>query len=373
MSSSTILLPSISTPEIVSKAPMVPSVRSLPMATNNPLPVVQLTPGRKKSSLLTRSVVNNVNESIDFEIKDYQGIVAKSALENELLHAGYVPLSKIVIQDSAGDRRTQYIKALNKKGQKVFILLDVNGYITTRNTDLILIESNKAQIVPYSLKMGAVDCAGTEVCGIAFECGSNSVCVLSRNEDDLTPKEANFVFIEQNDTASGIIIPNGQNIIPNGQIMAYPVIRLSEIRANPCMILENTDLVTRRLRNATYKILLDDLQEFDKEIAELKTNFDRFMTTRENDATRLNRTLNQLDQWNESYMAHPPTTDDIKERYRNLQFNLSQRNEYIEVLLRSMKKITDLRSEINSVSNTISEVTKFFDKEFAYVDYNIPQ
>jgi hypothetical protein len=221
--------------------------------------------------------------------------------------------------------------------------------------------------------MGAVDCAGTEVCGVAFECGSNSICVLSRNETDLTPEEANFVFIEHNDIASGIMMDNTvSNTVSNGQIMAYPVIRLSEIRVNPCMILENTDLVTRRLRNASYKILLDDLNDFDHEIAELKRNFDCFMTTQKNDAVRLNRTLNQLDQWNESYMAHPPTTDEVKERYDELKRNLRYRNEYIEILLRSMKKVADHRSEINSISNTIAEMTKFLEKEFAYVDFNIP-
>jgi hypothetical protein len=361
MSSNTILLaPNPST--TINNLPM--SINTSTSTSTNKLPMVQLTPGRKKTSLLTRSSVcgnnsvsGNTNVDMNFEIKDYQGIVAKSALENELLHAGYVPLTKIVIQKD----KIQYIKALNKKGQKVFILLDVNGYITTRSTDLTLIESDKAPLVPYSLKMGAVDCAGMEVAGVAFECGSNSICILSRDPEDLTPKEANFVFIEQKD------------ITCNRQMMAYPIIRLSEIRANPNMILENTDLVTRRLRNASYKILLDDLQTFDKSINELKMNFDIFMSTREKDASRLNRTLNQLDQWNEVYMTHPPTTDDFKERYRNLQFNLSQRNEYIELLLCSMKKVADLRTEIESISKTISEVTDFFNKEFTYLDCSIPQ
>lgn len=354
------------------------STRTLPMDNSiksGLLPVVQLTPGRKKTSLLTRSNVSGIggNDTLDFEIKDYQGIVSKSALENELLHAGYTTLSKIVIQDNNGNRHTQYIKALNKKGQKVFILLDVNGYTTTRSNDIILIESNQAQIVPYSLKMGAVDCAGTEVCGIAFECGANSVCILSRDNENFSTKESNFVLISDKNNTSGFISDINTDRHNNSQFMPYPVIRLSEIRVNPTMILENSDLVTRRLRNASYKILLDDLKNFDKSINDLRTNFDLFMSTSDNDAKRLNSTINQLDGWNETYMKCPPTTDDVKERYRNLQFNLSQRNEYIEVLIRSMKKVADLRKEIDSVSQTISDVTDFFNKEFAYIDYNIPQ
>jgi hypothetical protein len=135
------------------------------------------------SSLPIRPPSDIMDQS--FEVRNYQGIVSNSSLENELLNAGYAPLSKIVIRTDGGDKRTQYIKAINKNGQKVFILIDVHGYTTARSTDLTLVESQSASIVPYSLKTGAFNCAGKDVCGVAFECGADAVCVLSGGSDDL--------------------------------------------------------------------------------------------------------------------------------------------------------------------------------------------
>lgn len=297
-----------------------------------------------------------------FEVRDYQGIINNSSLENELLNLGYAPLSKIVIQTDAGDKRTQYIKALNKNGQKVFIMVDVHGYTTARASDLTLIEAHNASIVPYSLKTGAFNCAGKDVCGVAFECGSDAVCVLSRGADDLKPKEANFVFVEQH-------APAAATIEVEGSIMTYPVVRLSEIRANPDLVLSNTDVVTRRLRNEAYKALLGELVGAQHSINKLNEAFVRFNCAREDHAGKLNHTLTILEKWNREYLKCPPTTDDGKDRYRKLQYNLSQRNEGIATLLRSIKKVADKRAEIDALTREINDITDFCVREFATVEY----
>lgn len=302
----------------------------------------------------------------EFEVRDYQGIISNASIENELLNAGYAPLSKIVIRADNGDKRTQYIKAINKKGQKVFILLDVNGYTTARSTDLTLIEAHNASIVPYSLKTGAYECAGKDVCGVAFECGSDAVCVLARGTQDLTPKEANFVFVEQR-------APAAATIETEGSIMSYPVIRLSEIRANPDLVLANTDIVTRRLRNNAYASELQELASAQQSINRLNAAFVRFENIRQDAAMKLNETLTQLEQWNNVYMSNPPTTDEGKDRYRKLQFNLAQRNEGIANLLRSMKKVADRRIEIDSITREINDITDFAEKEYANVQFAVSE
>lgn len=311
------------------------------------------------SSLPLKPTVEIMNQQ--FEVKDYQGIISNSSLENELLNAGYAPLSKIVIRADGGEKRTQYIKAINKMGQKVFILIDVNGYTTARSTDLTLIEAHNASIVPYSLKTGAYNCAGKDVCGVAFECGSDAVCVLTRAPNDLTPKESNFVFVEQHSQSAA-------TIESEGSIMTYPVIRLSEIRANPMLVLQNTDIVTRRLRNSGYTALLQELATTQQSINKLNEAFVRFNNLRESVAGKLNSTLTQLEQWNSVYMNNPPTTDEAKDKYRALQYNLALRNENIGVLLRSMKKIADLHISIDNITKEINDITEFDEKEFINVD-----
>lgn len=302
----------------------------------------------------------------EFEVKDFQGIIANSSLENELLGLGYITVSKIVIKADDGTKRTQYIKAINKKGQKVFILVDVQGYTTALQTDLTLIETNNVNgnIVPYSLKTGAYNCAGTDVSGIAFECGSDAVCVLVRGVKEITPKESTFVFIEQ---------PGMQVMGQKGSIMTYPIVRLSEIRANADLILCNTDIVTRRLRNKAYVAELEELAVAQQSIGKLNAAYVRFNCMREDNACKLNRTLTQLEQWNDIYMANPPCSDEAKDRYRRLQYNLMQRNEGITTLLRCMKKVADKYQEIDCITREIDEITEYCEKEFINVEYAIAE
>lgn len=298
----------------------------------------------------------------EFEVRDYRGLVANSSIENELLNSGYGPLSRIVIRTDNGEKRTQYIKAINKKGQKVFIAIDVHGYTSARSTDLTLIEAHNASIVPYSLKTGAYECAGKDVCGVAFECGADAVCVLSRGTDDLTPKEANFVFVEQN-------APEAASLEINGTILTYPVIKLSEIRANPDEVLKNTDIATRRLRNSSYTITFYELKHEKESINKLSEAFAKFDAIRENAAIKLNKTLRTLEEWNDVYMQNPPTSDDNKDRYRKLQFNLAQRNDNISTLLRAMKKVADMNIEIDNITRNIDAITDHCEQEFANIEY----
>lgn len=337
---------------------------SQPKLSTRTTPTFPVISPVSSSPLLSKPVAEISNQG--FEVKNYQGIIVNSSLENELLNNGYAPLSKIVIRAEGGDKRTQYIKAINKKGQKVFVLVDVNGYTTARATDLTLVEAHTASIVPYSLKTGAYNCAGKDVCGVAFECGSDAVCVLSRGSNDLTPKEANFVFVEQN-------APAAATLESEGSIMTYPVIRLSEIRVNPDLVLANTDIVTRRLRNTAYTSELQELDILRQSIDALNAAFNKFNLMRGSSAAKLNQTLTQLEQWNDEYIANPPTSDEGKDRYRKLQFNLAHRNEGIATLLRSMKKVADLHADIDVITKEINDITDYDEKEFMNVDYAVSE
>jgi len=292
-------------------------------------------------------------------VKDFQSIISNSSLENELMKHGYMTVSKIVIQTSDGDKRTQYIKSVNKKGQKVFILIDVKGYTTALPSDLTLIEADNGNVIPYSLKTGAYNCAANDVSGIAFECGSDAVCILARGLKDVTPRESTYVFVEKSMSVKA----------HEASVMTYPVIRLSEIKANPELILHNTDIVTRRLRNRAYEAELEELAVTQQSISKLNAAFNHFNCMREDKATKLNRTLTQLEQWNEVYLANLPCTDEGKDRYRRLHYNLIQRNEGIAILLRAMKRVANKYAEIDAITREIDEITEYCEKEFANVEY----
>jgi len=356
-------------PGIGLRGPSSPTARSalLNLNTSNGsnvnlgLPTIKVAP---QNSGLPSKPTAQLMEGSEFEVKNYQGIIENSSLENELLNAGYAPSSKIIVRTDNGEKRTQYIKAINKKGQSVFILVDVTGYTTARSSDLTLIESHSASVVPYSVKTGAYTCAGKDVCGVAFECGSDAVCVLARGTQDLSPKEANFVLVEPHALSSAVIETDGS-------IMAYPVIRLSEIRANPDLVLSNTDLVTRRLRNSSYIAELQELANAQQSIQQLIAAFVKFNGMREVSAVSLNTTLTQLEAWNNEYIKCPPQTDDAKDKYRKLQYNLAFRNEGIATLLRSMKKVSDFGKQIDDISKEINEITNYCENEFKNLNFSV--
>ena len=189
-----------------------------------------------------------------FEVDNYQSLIDSSSIENELYKYNYTPVSKIVVKGDNNRKQIFYIKAVNKNAQKVFIIIDSDGYTSSKSGDLTLMETKLGTNIPHSIKLGAVECIGNDICGVAFECGSDSVCILSRN-DNIDLDETNFVYVEK----SAAISTETEGT--EGTIMSYPVVRLSEIIANPELVVMNTDIITRRLRNITYDILTKELAD----------------------------------------------------------------------------------------------------------------
>lgn len=355
---------------------VVPVVPPSPGIVSAPITKTPKTPRTAINNLATRPITSvkiaTPNTALpmrpsgeimqkEFEVRNYQGIISNASIENELLNVGYTPLSKIVVRSSNGEKRTQYIKAVNRKGQKVYILIDVNGYTTAKASDLTFVESQTVTLVPYSLKVGAYECAGTNVCGVAFECGADAVCVISRGSQDLNPKEASYIFVERQ-------TPSINTIESKGAITSYPVIRLTEIRSNPPLVLQNTDVVTRRLRNTAYTAQIEELANTQKSIDKLNQAFTRFNSIRETTAPKLTHTLRTLEQYNDGYLVNPPLTDELKDRYRRLQFNLAQRNDNIVTLLQIMKRVDDNRAEIDVITREINELSDIAEKELSNVD-----
>lgn len=372
----------LSQPGLVSQPSMVsqPGIIRVPTTALPQLSPQRLTTPRitipseipkARSSIVGLGVTRPVSPSLPvqipevmpegFTVKNYQGLIENSGLEKELLSAGYATLSRVVVRGQNGERKTQYIKAINKMGQTVFIEVDVAGYTSARATDLTLIQSHRATAIPYSVKVGASECAGMDVCGVAFECGSDNICVLSRGSDDLTPKEVNFVYVEQ-PTTSAVAIES------DGSITTYPVVRLSEIRANPDLVLKNSDIVTRRLRNTTYTSELAEFQDLEKSAARLMASISAFKSAQGESTAKLVSTLSQLEKINVQYIKDPPVSDENKEKFRLTQFNLRHRNDDLTLLLRLIKRVADAHLEIEAVIKEINDLTALAHEKFARAD-----
>jgi len=117
-------------------------------------------------------------------------------VQKELIDMGYVPISKIVI-NKEGDMEAKYIKVLNKYCQPVYIELDTEGVLSVEKGTVSHIEMKTAMETPYDIRMEALECAGKDVCGVAFEC-EGGVCTLMKEEGFITaPRLITFIKSER--------------------------------------------------------------------------------------------------------------------------------------------------------------------------------
>lgn len=283
---------------------------------------------------------------------DYDDLIAKASIENNLSEHGYTLLNRLVITDSE-QGKAQYLKTVNKYGQVVYVLVDVEGFTTTKDTDLMLTECDSNPL-PHSLKVGACDLARNDVYGIVLESGTDMISVISRDED-LQVNERSYTFTSPRESFS--------------DVLTYPLIRLSELRSCPDLVLEMADTVTRRLRNAAYTSVQKQLQEELKSAEALFVALSNFAEVSTHVASKLAQTVQLLDEWNKIYIETPPVTDEGKEKYRKLKFNLAHRNAATTSLLHSMKLVSEHKKTLDRITTQVAEVTDVVARQFANVEY----
>lgn len=284
-------------------------------------------------------------------------------IEKELLMYGYIPLNTIVIQDANNNKITStYIKALNKLGQKVYILVDgIYNYNLT--SDLSMVETKNGSMLPYSLKTGAMKMAGMDT-GVAFECDKKGLCVLNNtigeNDDNISVVESNFTFLEPKDT--GTVVENF------GCHLSYPVVNLSEIKINDALVLQGTSCVTHKLRNAAYHTYMQELDCFQESINKLQESYTYFHNLVGVNAGKLNENLEMLEGYNAYYMQNNPCNDVDMKKYKLIKHNLRLINDNITYLLCGMKNIADNKDTINGLTSNVCDFSLFFEEQLEQLE-----
>jgi hypothetical protein len=256
------------------------------------------------------------------------------SIENELRDLGYLIISKIVTQ------KLQFLKATNKKGQKVYIYVDVPEYSSIDVYDIMLLE-NGINSLSYSIKNGVYDCVGTDVSGIVFEYGTNLICTIMRGDNDLKINEMNYTFGSQ-----------FHNLSFEGCVITYPIIKLSELRVNPDIILCNTDIVTRRLRNTEDSHERKELTNTDYALEQLDRSLCNFKEVCNHSTHKLISSINHLKTLQEQ---------EYNEELRN---DLVKSNDNIVKLICVMKKVASKRVEMERMTCEIDELTNYLESHF---------
>ena len=281
----------------------------------------------------------------------------ENAIDQALSSKGYKLLDRIAIKDGV-KQDVKFLKASNEKGQKVFIITG-NEKINPANDDVLLERVQSTENIPHSSKTGAFDCAGTNTCGVALECG-NSLCVIVRKPGDVDPQEHNFKFYQK----EKIEVKYSKTTV----VVSYPIVHISEIMQDHRASLHNCDAVLRRLRNNAYMQAVEELSEMKECITKLNRAFIHFNGLRENYACKIAKTLRQLEEWNEKYAACEHLTEEAKYKHALIKNNLIKRNEDVVSLICMINAVSEKKHVIDSIAVEIQECSALADSEFCNVE-----
>lgn len=315
------------------------------------------------------------------EIADNEGPLIDASIENELLRSGFVPKDKIITTDDTGERHARFIKVISRMGQSALVEIDIEGYMVVQPKDQKVVASKAVSQIPYSVKMGTYDCAKTDVCGVAFVC-EKDICVLNNDPTGRGPQEKNFVYVDHEAEGQSGKGQGNKAVIISGNPVAYPIIRMSEVRANPTVCIKAINEATRRIRNAAYKASHEDLVRLDNTIHDLDKEYHTFKAYRDHAVKGLMASIQQLEQFNNVYVANPPTCDDHlhtngdpngseREKHRRVIANLRARHERVIDLLRVSEEVAMKRDKIAKLAQEFASASCYLKKEFADLDRDI--
>ncbi len=288
------------------------------------------------------------------EFSTYQGVPADQTVEKALLERGFIATEKVLTKDEKGNVVCRFIKARDNLGHALYIELDTTekdgmGYLTVSDNDSMMTVSHDASVIPYSLKVGSFEASSSSLFGVGFEC-DNQVCVMSRKDNSLEPVETVFSF-SRTGTGNDVGVQE-KHPIP------FPIVKMSEILANPQAVLENIKSSHARMRNIAFNSCMKDVAVMKKNSAELGNEVARFDNIATEVSQVLESTIGSLEEMHDKYVKCGAKTERDLANLKAIRFNLNKRadlqSDFIS-LCHSMReraqKIAVLNEEIRDLNN----------------------
>ncbi len=176
------VIPSVVTSTSVRRSGVLPRPSLSPGTRLSTIGTVPSTMGSTMKPTIQQSTVPQIsNEASNIQFASPEGMIENQDILRLLSDRGYMPFRTTLIQGTNG-MIPKYVKAINDRGNTVYVMIDMDGNIMTQPGDLTTIETTEATSVPLSVKMGAYNCAGLDVCAVALEC-DDGICMLMRDDD----------------------------------------------------------------------------------------------------------------------------------------------------------------------------------------------
>lgn len=284
----------------------------------------------------------------------------RDSIENKIEGSSFEIVAKIFVRDASGRVSVRYVKVRTVDGYSAYIDMDKEGYLASEDSPPILVETPPTPLIQHSVKMGMYQAARTETEGIAFECDT-FLCVISQAAETREPHEQNF-SLPSALPAEGAPAPApalaGACVCVNK--IAYPVIKLTHLLANPYATAEYIEIASKRIRNQEYAHLQEALSNNVASIQRLSAAYDTFNQRQQQLFKDLSEKIKKVRTYLDPYKTNPPKTAQEKEKYHTIVYNLQRRNELIVDLLRmghdvsqNLARVDELTHELGSADETI--------------------
>ena len=352
-----IRLPTV-TPEIeASGIGLATKSSSYGSASSNPVFSTPSQLATEKKILATSSVVGSPVSGLKFSTMS--GVVPDQSVEDQLAIRGYITTDRVLTKSPSGEVEGRYLKTINERGQIVYVEPDTEGYVSVQPEDRTMIESKSASKVPMSARTGTFECAGMDVCGVAFEC-EGELCTLTREDASMAPSELVLHTVGK---------PAERSVVEEGTPIAFPIVRLSEILVAPEQVVESIDTATVRIRNASYQSCVADMNRINRSLDSASGNFKTLVGTLDGTFKKLGASVNELEALRAGYDAVPPQNDEQREKIRKITFNLHRRHDMLTDLLRLCKTVSAYGEHVNEISDKFSDFTDHIEEAYKGIDF----
>lgn len=309
---------------------------------------------RSRNVTVSSPAVPEIEEELTEEglIGSVPDLVRSRSLDEELVRSGYTPLTKMVVVAPSGKSQVRYVKANNNLGEPVYIAVDVNdAYISQSNNDPRFRESRIPMNINAGEKETAFTQAGMSVSGVAFEC-KNGLCTIMHDDQLQAPKEQNFILIHTKKHEETFALAS------------FPVVKMSDIRFNPKVVIKNIDLALRKMRNATLQNCLCDINSVQKKFDRTCQLFKETLACKEKIIKEFHRTMTILE---DAYDKCSECPEKNLERLKEIVYNIEKRNGKFPALMQSCTEIASLENTLDEANCTLEKAKCKLQKKFKHI------
>jgi hypothetical protein len=332
------------------------SMRVSPMRSDS----MRVSPVRSGSMSITPPVMSGLRHgttvrtvnSETVEMEDETGIMHLKSVEDMLAEHGFIITDKVFI-DQNGVPKGKYV-IVSVDGGRAIVEFDEEYKILYSPADGTMIATLVGTVVPESTVVSLEQCTNSTGCGVGFVC-DGEICIRSRSAD--SSDSPTTVVLKELTTSSKKLMSISGVPVP------YPVVRLSDVMADPVKAKHAIEESTRIIRNEGYVECTkhwSDLSDTLATLVRLSTSYgdktDEYFSKLGTDNKILVGIRNQ-------YRESSPVNEEDQMRYDLVIENLSIRTDMIN-------RLFALCNEVPLITESIAEVVKRIEQGIEKIDEN---